>query len=110
MNVHNYLQLIITTQQMLDLLRALTSNNIKPNNGSLLNTVKSIEAAVKRGIGARHFYVSCRVLKGRVFLREIFICLDGNGKKIVSCPIRYHSTGCGKDKNLVFPASDASRM
>ncbi|GER50476.1 3-dehydroquinate synthase [Striga asiatica] len=110
MTVHDYLQLITTTQRKLDLLRALTSNNIKPNNGSLLYTVKAIEAAVKREIGARHFYVSCRVLKGRVFLREIYICLDGNGKKIVSCPIRYHQTGCGKDKNLVFPASDASRM
>ncbi|GFP79250.1 ribonuclease 1, partial [Phtheirospermum japonicum] len=103
MNVLNYLQLIITQQRKFDLLRALATNNIKPNGSSYSR--KNVETAIRQGIGGNNFYISCQSFKSGAFIREVYICLDSSGHKVISCPSNNHQRGCGRNKNLVLSAA-----
>ncbi|KAK6129235.1 hypothetical protein DH2020_036944 [Rehmannia glutinosa] len=107
MNVLRYLQLIITLQPKFDLLRALSTNDIKPNGSSYPR--KIVEDAIRHEIGGRDFYMSCQNLRNVDLIKEIYVCLDYSGHRVISCPTSNNPRGCGRNKNLVFTAAK-SRM
>ncbi|PIN01192.1 Ribonuclease T(2) [Handroanthus impetiginosus] len=107
MNVLHYLQLMISRQGKFNLLRALTSNNIKPNGSSYPRCI--IEAAIRQEIGTRNLHMSCLNFRTRLFIKEVYMHLDVSGHKVVSCPISNKTRGCGRSVNLVFSAA-ASRV
>lgn len=106
MTTYKYLQVIILQKRRFDLVRALKTNNIHPNGSSYPR--KTVEAAVAQVTGGRTFYISCQ----SSMIREIYICLDGDGQYLVSCPISHRVRGCGgggRKTDLVFPGAAVTR-
>lgn len=103
MNVVQYLQLIIALKSRFNLLNSLTANKIKPNYSSYRRS--KVEVAIAQETQGQHFYISCLNLRKRTLIKEVHICLDLNGQKVVSCPSNNDPRGCGRNQYLVFPAA-----
>ncbi|XP_011098593.1 ribonuclease S-2-like [Sesamum indicum] len=107
MNVSRYLQVIIAQGRRFNLLRALLSQNIMPNGSSYPRS--SVEAAILLETRGQKFYISCQNFRNGVLIKEIYICLDANGRKVIHCPYSNNPRGCGRSMKLVFPGP-ASRI
>ncbi|KAL0450573.1 UNVERIFIED_CONTAM: Aldose 1-epimerase [Sesamum latifolium] len=100
MNVSRYLQVIISQGRRFNLSRALLSQNIMPNGSSYPRS--SIEAAIGLETRGKKFYISCQNFRKGALIKEIYICLDANGRNVIHCPYSNNPRGCGRSKKLVF--------
>ncbi|XP_059639808.1 uncharacterized protein LOC132282217 [Cornus florida] len=98
----NYFEVAIDQTNKTNVLSYLQAKNITPSNKTYNKA--DIQNAVQKRLGANitNVYVSCRTdSKNRTLLFEIYMCLNANGTKFISCPTNKAKKGCGNE--IIFP-------
>ncbi|KAL3511120.1 hypothetical protein ACH5RR_030521 [Cinchona calisaya] len=82
---HSYFKAVLILRKKSNLLQALTSAGIKPDNG--LYSLDSIKKAIKNGTGLDAAVECNKDACGHDQLYQVYLCVDKSASELINCPV-----------------------
>ncbi|KAK6931236.1 Ribonuclease T2-like [Dillenia turbinata] len=87
---HGYFKAGLVLKENSNLLQALTSAGINPDDGSY--SLESIKDAIKETVGYEPWIECNRDANGNRQLYQVYLCVDTSGKNFIECPVFPHGS------------------
>ncbi|KAI5059578.1 hypothetical protein GOP47_0025897 [Adiantum capillus-veneris] len=95
----SYFESTLALRKSIDLLAALQSAGIEPDDGSY--EVEDVQEALKQAIGHRPGLECNTNISGKRQLYQVYVCVDTDASTLIDCPI-FPSTSC--PSSVTFPS------
>ncbi|CAM8881245.1 unnamed protein product [Rhodiola kirilowii] len=106
LNQREYFQAALDLKGKTNLLQALTSAGVRPNDG--FYSMEKIKNAITEGVGFEP-YVECNVdTSGNSQIYQVYMCVDTTGTNLIDCPVRPRGRRCKSE--IQFPKFGGRRV
>ncbi|XP_051146168.1 ribonuclease 1-like [Andrographis paniculata] len=96
---HSYFATALGLKSKLNLLEALQSAGINPDDGSY--SLKAIKEGIQSAVGFEPWIECNKDTEGNSQLYQVYLCVDSSASNIIECPVFPKSGSCGS--SIQFP-------